>query len=205
MLHGTVPSAPWTLCYDQATGAATSVIGRQATAVRALPGRGTAFGAVRTISVEALKPQDRHEARTGACGASYAVPPDKTRPCRFSFERRHNSITADELKEMLKVVNFPTLDALMEATVPASIRREVCPWASGAKCCALPSESKRLADPRPARQPMDLGKYNQPMTESEHLTTLKCVEGLQLTSAHAPEVLTGACLRAGAWRRRTRL
>jgi hypothetical protein len=28
---------------------------------------------------------------------------------------------------MLKVVNFPTMDALMEATVPASIRREVCP------------------------------------------------------------------------------
>ena len=73
LLHGTVPSAPWTLCYDQASGAATPVIGRQATAVRALPGRGTAFGAVRTISVEALTPQDRHEARTGACGAIHAV------------------------------------------------------------------------------------------------------------------------------------
>lgn len=57
-------------------------------------------------------------------------------PCPCSFERRHNSITTDELQEMLKVINFKTLDALVEATVPANIRRQVC-LTSGASASPL--------------------------------------------------------------------
>jgi glycine dehydrogenase len=42
-----------------------------------------------------------------------------------SFERRHNSITAADLDEMLRVVGFKSVDALIDATVPSDIRREV--------------------------------------------------------------------------------
>ena len=37
---------------------------------------------------------------------------------------------------MLKVINFKTLDALVEATVPANIRRQVC-LTSGASASPL--------------------------------------------------------------------
>ena len=46
-------------------------------------------------------------------------------PAPRSFERRHNSITPVELESMLSVVGFKSLDALIDATVPANIRREV--------------------------------------------------------------------------------
>ena len=61
------------------------------------------FGAVsvpqqsRSISVEALKPSD-------------------------TFARRHNSLTPDEQGEMAKFCGFETLDSLVDATVPKSIR-----------------------------------------------------------------------------------
>jgi glycine cleavage system pyridoxal-binding protein P len=42
-----------------------------------------------------------------------------------SFERRHNSIMAADLDDMLRVVGFKSVDALIDATVPANIRREV--------------------------------------------------------------------------------
>lgn len=35
------------------------------------------------------------------------------------------------MAEMLRVVGFPTLDALIDATVPANIRREVRIWPRG--------------------------------------------------------------------------
>ena len=74
--------------------------------------------------MEALKPQDR------CAGASHDAArllahlrlPD---PAPRSFERRHNSITPVELESMLNVVGFKSLDALIDATVPANIRREV--------------------------------------------------------------------------------
>jgi glycine cleavage system pyridoxal-binding protein P len=59
--------------------------------------------------------------------------------CLHSFERRHNSITPEELKEMLKTVNFSSLDALVEATVPANIRRKVC---------GVPKDSSGARTPR---------------------------------------------------------
>jgi len=46
-------------------------------------------------------------------------------PAPRSFERRHNSITPVELEQMLSVLGYKSLDALIDATVPADIRREV--------------------------------------------------------------------------------
>ncbi|KFM25702.1 Glycine dehydrogenase [decarboxylating], mitochondrial [Auxenochlorella protothecoides] len=54
---------------------------------------------VRAISIESLQPSD-------------------------TFEPRHNSITPNEVKEMVGLLGFDSLDALIDATVPASIRRE---------------------------------------------------------------------------------
>ena len=74
--------------------------------------------------MEALKPQDR------CAGASHDAARllAHLRPARHraaSFERRHNSITPVELEQMLSVVGFKSLDALIDATVPANIRRQV--------------------------------------------------------------------------------
>ncbi|CAI9093678.1 OLC1v1029236C1 [Oldenlandia corymbosa var. corymbosa] len=54
-------------------------------------------GQVRSISVEALKPSD-------------------------TFPRRHNSATPEEQSKMAEICGFPTIDALIDATVPKSIR-----------------------------------------------------------------------------------
>ncbi|KAL6536230.1 hypothetical protein OROGR_012802 [Orobanche gracilis] len=51
----------------------------------------------RSISIDALKPSD-------------------------SFPRRHNSATPEEQSEMAEFIGYNTLDALMDATVPKSIR-----------------------------------------------------------------------------------
>ncbi|KAJ0631159.1 Glycine dehydrogenase (decarboxylating) B [Helianthus annuus] len=56
------------------------------------------FGSqVRSISVDALKPSD-------------------------TFPRRHNSATPEEQTKMAEFVGYPHLDALIDATVPKSIR-----------------------------------------------------------------------------------
>ena len=62
-----------------------------------------------------------------------------------SFQPRHNSIAPSEEKEMLDVCGFQSLDAMMDATVPASIKRK----------------------------PMQLGKYHTGYTEHEFLTKFK--------------------------------
>ena len=65
-----------------------------------------------------------------------------------SFPRRHNSASSADVESMVAACGFKSLDALIDATVPAAIR--------------LP-------------KPMDLGAYNQPRGESEHLAAFKCV------------------------------
>ena len=67
-------------------------------------------------------------------------------PTRHSFVPRHNSTTQAELDEMVAATGFPSMDALIDATVPASIRR-----ADG----------------------MDMGKYTKGMGESEFLAYFK--------------------------------
>ena len=60
---------------DQGQGASVAVaLGRATSAVRTVPGRATSFGAFRSISVEALKPQDRHVGGGLACGTCCQSP-----------------------------------------------------------------------------------------------------------------------------------
>ncbi|KAK9836531.1 hypothetical protein WJX74_002469 [Apatococcus lobatus] len=75
----------------------------------------------RGISVEALKPSDQ-------------------------FAPRHNSASPAEIKEMASVAGFDSIDALIDATVPQSIRRE---------------------------DRMEMGKYTDGMTESGFLAQFK--------------------------------
>ena len=67
-----------------------------------------------------------------------------------TFERRHNSGTEEEVAEMCKAVGFENIDALIDATVPTNIR--------------LPKL-------------MDMGKYTEPLTESEFLAKMKDIAG----------------------------
>lgn len=67
---------------------------------RSLYGNGAGFGVgsqARSISVEALKPSD-------------------------TFPRRHNSATPEEQTKMAEFCGFPSLDSLIDSTVPKSIR-----------------------------------------------------------------------------------
>lgn len=72
---------------------------------------------------------------------THAIPPGGRR-----FQPRHNSGTDAENDEMVKVAGFSSLDALIDATVPASIRR---------------------------KDGMPLGKYEQGFTESQFLDFFK--------------------------------
>lgn len=64
--------------------------------------------------------------------------------CRFA--PRHNSASEAEVKEMVSVTGFESLDALIDATVPEAIRRH---------------------------DRMDLGKYTEGLTESDFLAKFK--------------------------------
>jgi glycine dehydrogenase len=59
---------------------------------------------------------------------------------------RHNSTTPEELAAMVAETGFPSVDALIDATVPAAIRRG---------------------------DGMKMGKYTEGMTESEFLDYFK--------------------------------
>ena len=64
--------------------------------------------------------------------------------CRFA--PRHNSASQLDVEEMVKITNFNTLDALIEATVPSAIK---------------------------LGRPMDLGEYTKGFTESEFIAKFK--------------------------------
>lgn len=63
-----------------------------------------------------------------------------------SFAPRHNSATPAEIDAMVAATGFPSLDALIDATVPKTIRDD---------------------------KPLDLGEYTPGMTESEFLDKFK--------------------------------
>jgi|TARA_B100000683_G_scaffold93836_1_gene92616 glycine dehydrogenase len=88
-------------------------------------GGASGWAAMRGVSTAALKPLD-------------------------TFERRHNSANEQEVSEMLKVVGFNSVDALIDATVPENIRLS---------------------------KMMDMGEYTQPLTESEFLKMFKEMAG----------------------------
>ena len=71
--------------------------------------------------------------------------------CRFA--PRHNSASEADVQEMVKLTNFDSLDALIDATVPTSIRR---------------------------KELMDLGEYTEGYTESAFLAKFKCVPNLHI-------------------------
>lgn len=65
-------------------------------------------------------------------------------PC--SFVPRHNSVNEGEVASMVAATGFKSLDALIDATVPAAIRR---------------------------KDGMGMGKYTAGMTESQFLDYFK--------------------------------
>lgn len=64
--------------------------------------------------------------------------------CRFA--PRHNSASPEEISKMVSVAGFDSIDALIDATVPQSIRR---------------------------KDRMDMGRYTDGMTESGFLDQFK--------------------------------
>jgi glycine dehydrogenase len=52
------------------------------------------------------------------------MPTSQSLPLPLSFVPRHNSTSDAELKEMVALTGFKSMDALIDATVPTSIRRK---------------------------------------------------------------------------------
>ncbi|XP_024021795.1 glycine dehydrogenase (decarboxylating), mitochondrial [Morus notabilis] len=110
----------------------------------------------RSISVEALKPSD-------------------------TFARRHNSATPEEQSKMAELVGFESLDALIDSTVPKSIRLES----------------------------MKFSKFDEGLTESqmiEHMKDLasknkvfKSFIGMGYYNTHVPPVILRNVLENPAW------
>lgn len=88
----------------------------------ALAGLQSRYLQKRNITLDALKPSD-------------------------TFPRRHNSLTQPEAQSMAEFCGFSSMDDLIDATVPKSIRRP----------------------------PLQLGKYDNGFTESEMLTNFKAM------------------------------
>lgn len=77
---------------------------------------------------------------------TYTRPPARPPARPRSFVPRHNSTTAAELDAMVAETGFSSMDALIDATVPAAIRR---------------------------KDGMDMGRYTDGMTENEFLEYFK--------------------------------
>lgn len=114
-------------------------------------------GGIRSISVAALKPSD-------------------------VFAPRHNSCTPAEMEEMTKLCGFDSVDALIDATVPKSIRRT---------------------------DGMPLDQYHEGMTESEFLAMFKEMAsrnkvnksyiGMGYYNTHIPTVILRNLLENPGW------
>ena len=122
-------------------------------------------------------------ARGGAAGAGSArrVSAASLAPLD-TFERRHNSASEEDVKAMCKVIGFESIDALIDATVPKNIR---------------------------LTKPMDLGKYTEPLTESEYLEKMKSLAsknkvfknyiGAGYHGTHTPPVILRNILENPGW------
>eukprot|EP00877_Chromochloris_zofingiensis_P000850 jgi/Chrzof1/10766/Cz05g11130.t1 len=114
-------------------------------------------GALRSISVDALKPSD-------------------------NFVPRHNSTYPEELADMVKVTGFTSMDELIDATVPTTIRRS---------------------------DGMDMGRYTEGMTESQFLDffkemalknkVFKSYIGMGYYNTHLPPVIQRNVLENPGW------
>ena len=118
---------------------------------------GFAASAARGITTEALRPLD-------------------------SFERRHNSASKADEAAMAQYVGFESMDALVDATVPADIRRH---------------------------DGMQMGEWTQPLSESEYLSmfkamasknkVLKSYQGTGYYGTHVPTVILRNVLENPGW------
>jgi Glycine cleavage system P-protein len=101
-----------------------------------------------------------------ACPCNMSTPACMRTPLRpCSFVPRHNSTTPAEEAAMVATTGFASLDALIDATVPKSIRRS---------------------------DGMDMGRYTAGMTESEFLAFFKYAH-LHTTNCTFPHALV-CCL-----------
>jgi glycine dehydrogenase len=116
----------------------------------------SSIGSSRQISVASLQPSD-------------------------VFAPRHNSAQPGEVQDMVKMVGFESVDALIDATVPTAIRRD----------------------------PMELGIYNQGFTESGIIAKLKDLAsknkvlksyiGMGYYDTHLPPVIQRNLLENPGW------
>jgi len=98
------------------------------------------------------------------------------------FVPRHNSGTDAEIKEMVAATGFPSLSALIDATVPTAIRR---------------------------KDGMEMGKYTKGMTESQFLDYFKAMAsknkvyksyiGMGYYNTHVPGVILRNVLENPGW------
>jgi hypothetical protein len=101
--------------------------------------------------MQALKPSDQlrptwlYSLQADSCRLADPTP---YVPVACSFVPRHNSGSDAEIQEMVKTTGYPSLEALIDATVPAAIRR---------------------------KDGMEMGRYTAGMTESEFLDYFKLV------------------------------
>ncbi|GLC37204.1 hypothetical protein PLESTB_000991200 [Pleodorina starrii] len=133
-----------------------SLLGALSHASATLPSSFAASGA-RFIAVDALLPSD-------------------------DFKPRHNSGSPAEIDAMVKLTGFPSLDALIDATVPKAIVR---------------------------KDGMNLGKYHEGMTESQFLSyfkdmasknkVLKSFLGMGYYDVHVPPVILRNVLENPGW------
>lgn len=114
--------------------------------------RGSANGSGARAGVGAVGARAREMAKFGGASGWAAMRGVSTAALKplDTFERRHNSANEQEVSEMLKVVGFNSVDALIDATVPENIRLS---------------------------KMMDMGEYTQPLTESEFLKMFKEMAG----------------------------
>lgn len=92
-------------------------------------------------------------------------------PTPGRLERRHNSTSDADVADMVKACGFESMDELIDATVPAAIRR---------------------------KERMDIGRFSDGLTEQEFLSTFKWVTkplclGLRLSQLLGLQMPAVAC------------
>ena len=101
----------------------------------------------------------------------------KLLPSPGRLERRHNSTSDADVADMVKACGFGSMDELIDATVPAAIRR---------------------------KERMNIGRFSDGLTEQEFLTTFKWVTmppclGPRLSQPPDPEMTAVACDGCSIW------
>lgn len=88
--------------------------------------------------------KDTHRAQDVSTAAATSIQVYRSLLCSFAL--RHNSASEEDVAEMVKVTGFGSMEELIDATVPKSIKR---------------------------KELMDMGKYTEGFTESGFLSMFK--------------------------------